>query len=159
LKKDMPILASEGMKRALAAGRSRHLVRDERCLDKGIETRHIQRASGFFEFWWCRPGQDPRQHALTERARNTADRKSDDGASAAYDDEDNLLTDRQRLILETMFDMDLDNATCKISHQAIVNRINPQHDANNYKRDFATLHRKGLTGSVRGPDGGVWLTN
>src|SRR5262249_24523306 len=117
----------------------------------------IQKASGF-EFWWCRPGQDPGQRALTERAGNAAGRESDAGASA-YDDEDNSLTDRQRLILETMLDMDLDNETCRAALQQIVTRINPKHDANNYKRDFATLRGKELTGSVRGPDGGVWLTD
>jgi hypothetical protein len=68
------------------------------------------------------------------------------------------LTDRQRLILETMLEMELTSEPRKETHQAIVNRINRHHDANNYKRDFAVLHKKGLIDSIRGPDGGVWLT-
>jgi hypothetical protein len=68
------------------------------------------------------------------------------------------LTDRQRLILETMLDMELISEVRKETHRVIVERINPQHDPDNYKHDFAVLRSKGLTDSIRGPDGGVWLT-
>jgi hypothetical protein len=68
------------------------------------------------------------------------------------------LTDRQRLILETMFAMEATERNLRQPQGPIVGRIQPGHDADNYKRDFAFLGKHGFTESIRGPDGGVWLT-
>ena len=48
------------------------------------------------------------------------------------------ITDRQKLMLETMLATGTTSAALK--------------------RDFGILHKHGLTESTRGPDGGVWLT-
>jgi hypothetical protein len=62
LKKEMPILASEGLRRALAAGHKAWLIYQELNLDKGIEFRSIGR-----EGWWCRLGQVPGANGQAEK--------------------------------------------------------------------------------------------
>jgi hypothetical protein len=69
-----------------------------------------------------------------------------------------LPTDRQKLMLETMLAMEATSEAMRQPQEAIVKGIHPKHDPNNYKRDFGILHKHGLTESIRGPDGGVWLT-
>jgi hypothetical protein len=69
------------------------------------------------------------------------------------------LTDRQEVILVTMLKM---GATCESGRQTqetIVKRINPKDATAGYKRAFAGLTRRELTGSRPSADGGMWLTD
>jgi hypothetical protein len=69
------------------------------------------------------------------------------------------LTDRQRLILTTMLDMGAVSRDTKRKQRIIVQRINRNHDPDNYKHDFQVLRNRRLTDAERrGPDSGNWLT-
>ena len=70
------------------------------------------------------------------------------------------LSDRQRLILETMLEHEITSERRRKSRDAIVKLINRMHKASSYGRDFAALAKpeRGMLQTREGPGGGVWLT-
>jgi hypothetical protein len=68
------------------------------------------------------------------------------------------LTDRRRSILETMLEHEITSERRRKSRADIVELINRTHKAQTYNRDFAALVRGGYLCSLKGPEGGVWMT-
>jgi hypothetical protein len=68
------------------------------------------------------------------------------------------LTDRQRLILETMRDHEITSSRRRQTREQIVRLINRTHKPETYGRDFAALVKRQYLRSLAGPKGGVWMT-
>jgi hypothetical protein len=76
------------------------------------------------------------------------------GAQASEEE----LTDRQRLILETMLEHEITSERRRKRRAEIVGLINRKHNPDVYARDFAALVKQRCLQSLEGPSGGMWLT-
>jgi hypothetical protein len=65
---------------------------------------------------------------------------------------------RCRRILHAMQQIGAVSADCRARHRDIVCFIDPDANLSTWHVNFATLHQMGLIESVKGKDGGVWLT-
>jgi hypothetical protein len=123
----------------------------------------LERLPGFDAWFaaWVTPaihdGQAPSAPVELDQHRPIVNHPAETQTTTA--DSKSGITDRQRLILETMLDMDIASEASKEPQSVILRKINPNLDTNNYKRAFAGLHKRGLIDSIKGPDGGVWLTD
>jgi hypothetical protein len=68
------------------------------------------------------------------------------------------LSARQRRILEVMRKAHITDESSRRTHRDIVHRIDPKANIGTWHFNFSVLHRLGLIESVRGKDGGVWLS-
>jgi hypothetical protein len=138
-----------------------------------IERAKVNRLSGSFpklqgELWefmnalvigpsaaFLNPGRD------AERPRAAAtppEAEQGEGVGADGEPNEEELTDRQRLILETMLENEITGHRRRKNRADIVKLVNRTHNPAAYGRDFAVLVKHGYLKSVEGPKGGVCLT-
>jgi hypothetical protein len=80
-------------------------------------------------------------------------------AEGADEDAENELTDRQKMILETMLEHEITSERRRKTRAEIVRLINRTHKPSTYNRDFAGLATRQYLRSREGPSGGVWMTS
>src|SRR5262249_45629961 len=78
-----------------------------------------------------------------------------EGAERA--DEEEELSDRQCLILETMLKHEIASERRRQSRAAVVKLVNRKHKPGTYNRDFARLVKLEYLRSREGREGGVWI--
>jgi hypothetical protein len=100
-------------------------------------------------------------HAPVEQAQvsGTGHESTEGGQAEGVDDiVESELTDRQKIILETMLENEITSERRRRTRAQIVRLVNRTHNPLSYSRDFARLVTLQYLRSLEGPKGGVWMT-